>query len=470
MADDSYGMGIPLPPDSTKVHQFPGVTRLAMERVAEILAGGLTPATEAAIASGVAAAAGPAVDAELESAGVLTGASPVPADDVAISFTDEDDFRSFLEAAPHGGPTQHSANLIGDALAGIIAAAVAAGAATAPLSTESGYAFAITDEDDNIAFGIRTDATTTADLDTEATPATHYADTYAGAPAKIVAGPDIAQVGDSLTAAGHLAAKVAALTGRTVHNMGVGGETSPGIAARQGGMPYLMAPVGGSIPAAGGVDVTFKSAYGPSSWPLLQGTGVRNTADNRAVGTLAGVTGVLTLIRPAEAVQYVHHANDRYVFTRLVDGAAVPVNKPMPFYYLHGANRRGDIQVIWQGQNGPDDDTTFAMFAAEIQYMSALDKRYLLMTAPGVTHTGWTPMELRMLAAHGRRYMNVRRYLIDHALTDLGMTPTAQDEADIAAGTVPTSLRTDAVHHTQQAQEAIAEFLEFPRLKEMGWV
>lgn len=61
MATDSHGIGIPLPADSTKIHEFPKVVREGLERTAEVLAGGMTEAALEAMAG----AAGPAVEAAL---------------------------------------------------------------------------------------------------------------------------------------------------------------------------------------------------------------------------------------------------------------------------------------------------------------------------------------------------------------------------------------------------------------------
>lgn len=49
MADDSHGMGIPLPADSTLIHRYPAVARAMGEKIAEILAGGLTAGQLAAV-------------------------------------------------------------------------------------------------------------------------------------------------------------------------------------------------------------------------------------------------------------------------------------------------------------------------------------------------------------------------------------------------------------------------------------
>jgi hypothetical protein len=140
MATDSHGMGIELPADSTPIHQFPGVTRNAMERVAELLAGDVTPGVAEAIAEQV----GPAVDAELAAADLVKAGDarlPVEYDGggeaVLAGITDADGRRTWIESAPNGRPTDLSASLIVEKINPQISAA-ATGAVTAA-GLESGY-------------------------------------------------------------------------------------------------------------------------------------------------------------------------------------------------------------------------------------------------------------------------------------------------------------------------------------------
>ena len=48
---------------------------------------------------------------------------------------------------------------------------------------------------------------------------------------------------------------------------------------------------------------------------------------------------------------------------------------------------------------------------------------------------------------------------MENGLTVAGITPTEQDETDIAAGTVPTSLRSDGVHLNAAGYKALGTML-----------
>ncbi len=296
--------------------------------------------------------------------------------------------------------------------------------------------------------------------------------TVADALAQVYAGPDIALLGDSLTASGGIRTRLAALTGRTVRNLGVGGETTTSIMARAGVWPWLVTPVGGEIPASGSVDVTFVSSYDAAlpTWPLLQGSGVRE-GDTYLWGTVAGVRVRLSIRVKDAAQNYPQHGpGDVYQITRATAGTVVPIVCPAPFLPEHGMGRREDIIIVWMGQNGPSGDVTFDGFQAIERWCTRAGARFLFMTAPGTVDTGWTALERRMIARWGRRYCNVRRFLIDDALALMGLTPTSADLDDIAAGRVPGQLRTDAVHHTAAAQDAMGEFLVYPRMKELEFI
>lgn len=265
----------------------------------------------------------------------------------------------------------------------------------------------------------------------------------------VVSGPDIVCVGDSLTQAGGFLQRLATLTGRTVRNAGVGGEDSAAIAARQGGNPYLMLPAGGSFPASGTVNVTLTTPGGGStSWPLLQGDG------GGVTGVVAGIPGTIGLVKDPAVAYPTHSALDQYTFTRTTAGTAVAAGTPQPFVYDFGEARRGDVQILWPGQNGPDDDRTVAEASAMVDHLTPTTPGYVMMTQTGVDSTGESNLEKRLTAAHGP-FINIRRYLIDSALADADITPTGTDTTDIAEGRVPVSLRTDGVHHTMAAQRLI---------------
>jgi hypothetical protein len=297
----------------------------------------------------------------------------------------------------------------------------------------------------------------------------------------IVSGPDVVGFGHSMLAGAGGAGTsvlgvVATETGLTTRNASVGGESSSAIIARQGGTPYLLLPTGGSIPASGSVVIPdFPIDGGGTSWPLLQGAGTDN---GKMMGTLAGVPGEIVLTRQAGAPQYVRDAGDVYTFVRTTPGTAVPVTRPMPFYYDYTNARRGDIAVFWIGRNNNSSyNRVFSDLKRAIQHMTALDKRFIIIADTNGAAEGTGTATFNNLAAlnalyqneYGRRYVDVRSYLVKYGLEDAGITPTAQDTADIAADIVPTSLRSDNLHLNAAGYTIVGKQVA-ARMRELGWV
>jgi hypothetical protein len=344
--------------------------------------------------------------------------------DLSISLVDEDGRRTWLEAGLDGKPTSRSAALILSRLESI---------------------------------GFSPIATT-------------YKAGHQAAQMKIVSGPDIVCWGDSMTAGAGGAGTTYpnALQGfltavgypGTVYNAGVGGETSVTITARSGANPFIVDVVGGVIPASGAVVVTFREINGQIVRPLLQGTGI---SSGLFAGSLHGVPGVITLVKPNGGSTW--DPANYYQFTRDTPGAEVTANRPYPYYTNFSNSRRGDINLMWIGQNGPSNTRAIEDARAIVQHMTALDKRFLVISKPTSTDAD----DAAWFAEFGRRFVPIRKYLVEFGLSDAGIAATSQDTADMAAGIVPVSLRSDAIHWLGPAYSILANVV-FKRFNELGWI
>ena len=411
---------------------------------------------------------------------------------LTFSILADNDQRLWFEAGMDGGPTPYAARKIGATLTednspvlaeGITGKAIAESldaVGIEDLSELNDESFVIADENDRLTWmGAGPDGKPSAYAmkciieklpgDIGGAPSTYNAGTRGVF--KMVSGPDITGSGDSMTqgAGGEgmgyvevLRALMAAHgSSAEVKNRGVGGETSTTIAARMGGYPFIVLPVAGLIPVTTTpFEITLLPINGQMPAPLKQGyvapmPGRLGTVRGTFSRTESG--GVLT-----------------YYFARATAGAEVVANRPLPLYLDVGIESLGDIQIIWIGQNG-DPSYTGALTAraiqdakAIIQQMTALDKRYLVMSKPGGT-SAQDAEDALWFAEFGRRFIPIRQYMVKYGLADAGITPTAQDLIDIANGTVPSSLRVDPTHFNPAAYN-ITGHLAFQRLIEFGWI
>ncbi|MDF2563578.1 MAG: hypothetical protein K0R99_5024 [Microbacterium sp.] len=305
------------------------------------------------------------------------------------------------------------------------------------------------------------------------------------ATAETVAAPlaDYVWAGDSLSAQGGgtgvaPGSFLATLTGDSVSIDAVGGETSAGIAARLNALPLLVTPVGGSLPASGAVTVTFTSPTGETVWPLLQAAG--NPAIGKTwVGSIAGVAGTLALVQPS-GTSVTHQVDDYYTFTRATAGNAIPLPRAVPFIIDYAGTHERKFHILWPGRNDiaattPDIDQMVANLQAMVTKVTADRGDFLVLgvingASEGTAttlHTNATAYNARVADLYGRRFLDIRRGLIDHGLAIAGIAPTSQDLTDIGADLVPDSLRTDAVHLEVAAREVVAQ-LVYERLQELG--
>lgn len=259
--------------------------------------------------------------------------------------------------------------------------------------------------------------------------------------------------GDSLTAGaggGDTSyPKVCAETlGLTRINGGVGGETANTISARQGGNNVII-PVG----AVNGTYTTLTDIFGASIDPLLQGSG----SDSGNALIIDGQTCTLT------------HSSSGYTISGYT-GDAITVPKIARF---RGSDFTGKVVVIFVGQNGATFtgltgvDARIAIIDSMIKHIG--HERYVIMGLSTGTNTSREADDNQMFAHYGNKFFPTRTLLVDYGLTINGLTPTAQDETDIANGTVPTQLRSDSTHMNAYGYTAIGKMLA-DKIRSLGYV
>jgi hypothetical protein len=256
----------------------------------------------------------------------------------------------------------------------------------------------------------------------------------------------------------------------TVFNRGYAGWAVDEVAIRIGAYPLSCTVSGGQIPASGSVTVTIPAGVG---WvPGLT---------REFAGTLAGVPGTLTRTGAS---------NTSLTFARTASGSAVPVGGPVTFVSAEAVHET-DTMVVCLGRNdfaynvtGTEGSVAAHVLAGTARIWSYLREQVQVphvlfvgtLTKPGETtgtsaHNIVTAINRGLASTYGGRYWDMRDYMVNQAIYDLGITPTASDLAAIAGDTMPPSIVAGGteVHYTKAAATVLAAQI-YRQLVTRGWV
>lgn len=240
-------------------------------------------------------------------------------------------------------------------------------------------------------------------------------------------------------------------------NAGVGGETANTIAARQGGNNIIIpaGPVNGTYALNDLTDI-----FGYRVNPLRQGNG--SGSGNKII--VNGYECSLSISQTSSTSTDATYTISGYT------GQALTVPTVARFA---GSNFTGKVVVIFVGQNGSTFtgltgvDARIAIIDSMIKHIG--HDRYVILGLTSGTNTSRETDDNQMLAHYGNKFFPTRKLLVNYGLTINGLTPTSQDESDIAAGTVPTSLRSDSVHMNDYGYIAIGKMLA-DKIRSLGYV
>lgn len=247
-----------------------------------------------------------------------------------------------------------------------------------------------------------------------------------------------------------------------VYNGGVAGQSAAEVAIRQGGLTLRLSVKGGRIPRAGEVEVAPIDVLG---WRLDRYWS--------SVGTIAGVDGFLERDRT------------KFRFTRSGAGDPVPVDGPQTFLPTDGLERREAVQVLFVGRNDIDYDSpagdaadrVVAATQAMVEFLPNGQRALVCGTTTATTEgrgtDGYREIALinaRLAAEYPYSYFDVRGWLVHDAIRALGITPTAEDLANMAADTLPPSIMVadDTVHYSPATAAALAQEIQV-QLADRGW-
>lgn len=275
--------------------------------------------------------------------------------------------------------------------------------------------------------------------------------------------PYIVCWGDSLTAGAGWTERLATLSGIPVHNGGTGGENVRTIMARQGADVIVVNNI--TIPA--GVEPVvvatyaqpFATALGYNATPLLQGGSVHVNPVK-----IGDIEGTLTWTGSSY-----NDTTGTWTFTRSEAGEETVINRPTAMTTAFDREKNSPLlMIVFMGQNGgygADNDELVNLHKLMIDHAKA--KHTIILGLSSGSEASRAPYERAMRKAFGRYFISLREYLSKYGLADAGLTPTAEDIAAMATGTVPPQLLTDSVHYTAATKTVIGNLI-YKRCRELG--
>lgn len=243
--------------------------------------------------------------------------------------------------------------------------------------------------------------------------------------------------------------------GATAYNGGQGSHGSAEIAVRQGGLRPLVTLTGNQIPS-GSVTPIAVSAISPTDgWRVAASSGTFLDMH----GTLAGVAGKLR--------HDLTTVTDFFFVPDAAPASTVAVAADTPFIGDEGVGKRDQIAIIWAGTNNSTQPSAVARDVASMVEWLAPGTNFLVVSNTRDAAAA-DPINDLLVAEYGENYADLRGYLIASGLAAAGIAPTGTDATDIAAGNVPTSLKSDGLHFVQAAYTVIGHWFA-NLLTDKGW-
>lgn len=304
--------------------------------------------------------------------------------------------------------------------------------------THSGYAWALVDSADNMIICVRKDG--------KLEVAGYYLARQVDLDAlntRIYGsskGKSIVAWGDSLTEGSGgtpYPQQLSTLLSTTVINEGFGGQTTKKIIARQGGASALATVSSNSIPASGSVAVTLDVSL--LSYPTSSSLSI--------TGYLNGILGTLT-----------KDTSNNYSFARSVAGSATITPPNTPFVVTKSTRNTSALQLdyginlFWCGSNDVGTSTineVAALIDQAVAHLKTSEKRFVILgpinnsayTSSTQAYVDMRAVTNQIKAKYPANFIDIQELLLCNYNPGI-----PQDVTDFENKVVPSSLRADAIH------------------------
>lgn len=244
-----------------------------------------------------------------------------------------------------------------------------------------------------------------------------------------------------------------------VNNYGVGGQSAEQIALRMSAIPAYVKPF--TVPViTKATDIPielfstggYETNFGNSTFAV--GTGTNNL-------TLGDFKGPLIV-----------NSNGELCFRVFWNSNSKTYDRPLRIY-PDSYNKRDEIAIIWVGTNNIANTAEHIINVQKLMVNSLTTDKYIVV---GLTAKNYfsdiANYNKLMYREFGEHFIDIRSYILNYGLSDVGITPTESDTTAIANGEMPPSLiyQDDGygVHFLPVGYQIIASQI-YKKGKELGY-
>lgn len=241
-----------------------------------------------------------------------------------------------------------------------------------------------------------------------------------------------------------------------VINLGVGGEETKEIAIRQGAISVYTNEL--VIPKdIQDVEISLYHEQGESVKLGIQGDSGLNPCE------INGVVGEITY----------NSADDKMYFRRKTQGSEVTVENGTQLITEGMKNKNSnDILVIFTGSNDNIDvynvQNIIDIQRQMIEYSG--NEKYIIIGLTSKDYmSGIEDINNILMEEYGENFIDIKKYILENGLADVGIQATDQDKIDIENGKIPSSLRVDSIHGNSYFYRVVGQQV-YNKIIQLGYI
>lgn len=155
----------------------------------------------------------------------------------------------------------------------------------------------------------------------------------------------------------------------------------------------------------------------------------------------------------------IRDGNDYYI-QRAYAGDEIVFDRPVLLESRDNPKYRNSITIIWAGTNNIEPaynaNQIILRQQAMVDYLKT-DKYLIIGLTSKARFSDIENINTQIGQKWGRKFLDIRKYILEFGLSDNNITATSQDLSDISNGIIPSSLRADDTHFNEKGYYSIAK-------------